>query len=247
KRGNRSFEHFDLAASGTDLDTLARMIRQLQAGMMPPPGEDRPDPPGLAQLIAGLETRADAMAAAKPNPGARVFPRLNRTEYRNSVRALIDLDVDAGQWLPLDQKSANFDNIADEQTISATLLESYLNAASEISRLAVGDRHAPKVDRTYTNSSYVSQHPWDHMEGAPIGTRGGIVVSHVFPADGDYSFTVTFLGGNNTRLEDVAISLNGERVALVRYETQQSGAADGRGAVPMKTEPVHIKAGQYTL
>ena len=74
-----------------------------------------------------------------------------------------------------------------------------------------------------------------------------MVVSHIFPVDGDYSFTVTFLGGNNTRLEDVDISLNGERVSLVRYETQQAGAADGRGAVPMKTEPVHIKAGQYTL
>ena len=155
--------------------------------------------------------------------------------------------MDPGAWLPLDQKSANFDNIADEQTISATLLESYLNAASEISRLAVGDRNAPAVDRAYTNSSYVSQHPWDQVEGAPAGTRGGVVVSHIFPVDGDYSFTVTFLGGNNTRLEDVDISLNGERVSLVRYETQQAGAADGRGAVPMKTEPVHIKAGQYTL
>ena len=155
--------------------------------------------------------------------------------------------MDPGAWLPLDQKSANFDNIADEQTISATLLESYLNAASEISRLAVGDRNAPAVDRTYTNTSYVSQHPWDQVEGAPIGSRGGMVVSHIFPVDGDYSFTVTFLGGNNTRLEDVDISLNGERVSLVRYETQQAGAADGRGAVPMKTEPMHIKAGQYTL
>ena len=247
KRGNRTFEHFDLANAHTDLDTVEAMIRKLQAGMMPPPGEDRPDGPGVIALINSLESRADAIAAAKPNPGSRVFPRLNRTEYRNSVRDLIGLDVDAGQWLPLDQKSANFDNIADEQTISATLLESYLNAAAEISRLAVGDRHAPSVDRTYTNSSYVSQHPWDHLDGAPMGTRGGIVVSHIFPADGFYSFVVTFLGGDNTRLEDVDISLNGQRVSLVRYETLPSPSADKRGAIPMKTEPVHIKAGQYTL
>jgi cytochrome c553 len=247
KRGDVSFDQFDIARAGQNAPLTERMIRKLQAGMMPPPGEERPDAAAYKALISTLEAKADATALARPNPGARPFPRLNRTEYRNSIRALLDLDVDPGAWLPLDQKSANFDNIADEQTISATLLESYLNAASEISRLAVGDRDAPPVDRTYTNTSYVSQHPWDHLEGAPIGSRGGVVVNHVFPVDGEYSFTVSFLGGNNTRLEDLDISLDGRRISLVRYETQQSGAADGRGAVPMKTEPVHIKAGQYTL
>ena len=247
KSGNISFDHFDMAKMGQEVDLAEKMIRKLQAGMMPPPGNDRPDPATYAALIRELESRADAAAAARPNPGTRVFPRLNRPEYRASIKALLDLDVDPGAWLPLDQKSANFDNIADEQTISATLLESYLNAASEISRLAIGDRNAPPVDRTYTNTSYVSQHPWDQLEGAPVGSRGGVVVSHFFPVDGEYSFTVTLLGGNNTRLEDIDISLNGERISLVRYETQQSGAADGRGAVPMKTEPVQLKAGQYTL
>jgi hypothetical protein len=150
-------------------------------------------------------------------------------------------------WLPLDQKSANFANIADEQTISATLIESYLNAAAEISRLAVGDRHAPPVDRAYTNSTYLSQHPWDYIDGAPMGSRGGLVVPHIFPADGEYSFTVTFLGGSLTRLVDVDISNNGERVAVIRYETQPALFQDGRGAAPMKTEPVHIKAGQYDV
>ena len=82
--------------------------------------------------------------------------------------------------------SANFDNIADEQTLSPTLLEAYLNAAADISRLAVGDQNAPSIDHTYTNPTYMSQHPWDRVEGAPYGTRGGMVVSHVFPADGEY-------------------------------------------------------------
>jgi hypothetical protein len=247
KRGSVSFDKFDIAKAGENADLTERMIRKLQAGMMPPPGNERPDAATYASLIATLESKADAAAVARPNPGVRVFPRLNRTEYRNSVRALLDLDVDAGAWLPLDQKSANFDNIADEQTISATLLESYLNAAAEISRLAVGDRNAPPVDRTYTNTSYVSQHPWDHLEGAPIGSRGGMVVSHIFPVDAEYEFEVTFTGGDNSRLEDLDLSLNGQRIALVRYETGQAGAADGRGAIPMKTEPIHIRAGQYTL
>ena len=157
-------------------------------------------PLAVARLISTLEGKADLAATAHPNPGTRVFPRLNRTEYKNSIQALLDLEVDPGLWLPLDQKSANFDNIADEQTISATLLESYLNAASEISRLAVGDKNAPPVDRTYTNTSYVSQHPWDRLEGAPIGSRGGMVVSHIFPADAEYVFEVTFTGGDNSRV-----------------------------------------------
>jgi hypothetical protein len=247
KRGNVSFDHFDVTKAGDNAALTERMIRKLQAGMMPPPGEDRPDPATYAAFIAALEAKADAAALAHPNPGVHTFPRLNRTEYHNSIQSLLDLDVDAGAWLPLDQKSANFDNIADEQTISATLLESYLNAAGDISRLAVGDRDAPTVARTYTNSSYVSQHPWDHLDGSPIGSRGGMVIKHIFPADAEYVFEVTFTGGNNTRLEDLDLSLDGQRIALVRYETGQARAADGTGAVPMKTEPIPIKAGQYTL
>ncbi len=247
KSGSISFERFDIAKVGQNGELAEKMVRKLQAGMMPPPGNDKPESAAYLRFISALEAKADAAALARPNPGSRVFPRLNRTEYRNSIQALLDLDVDAGQWLPLDQKSANFDNIADEQTISATLLESYLNAAAEISRLAVGDRQAPAVNRTYTNTSYVSQHPWDRVEGAPIGSRGGMVVKHIFPVDGEYSFTVTFLGGNNTRMEDVDISLDGHRVSLVKYEQGQAGAADGRGAVPMKSEPVFVRAGQYTL
>src|SRR4029079_2538196 len=129
-----------------------------------------------------LENAVDTAAAAKPNPGVRTFQRLNRPEYALAIKDLLALDVDAGSWLPLDTKSANFDNIADAQSLSPTLLEAYLNAASAISRMAVGDRSATTVDSTYTNAGYISQHPWDHVEGAPYGTRGGSVVEHVFPA-----------------------------------------------------------------
>ncbi len=247
KRGEVSFDKFDMAKAGNNPDLTERMIRKLQAGMMPPPGEERPDAVTHAGFISALEAKADAAAALRPNPGVRTFPRLNRPEYQRAVRELLGIDVDPGQWLPLDQKSANFDNIADEQTLSATLLESYLNAAGDISRLAVGDRLAPTADRTYTSTSYVSQHPWDQLDGAPYGSRGGMVVKPIFPVDAEYVFEVTFTGGDNTRLEDLDLSLNGERIALVRYETGQAGAADGRGAVPMRTEPLLIKAGQHVL
>ena len=142
--------------------------------------------------------------------------------------------------------SANFDNIADEQALSPTLLESYLNAAADISRMAVGDRNARGRSITPTRTpSYVSQHPWDHVEGAPYGTRGGMVVDHVFPADGEYVFEVTLNGGDNARYEDIDISIDGERVALLATRTLPAGGADGRGANGIMTEPVLVKAGQH--
>jgi hypothetical protein len=119
-----------------------------------------------------------------------------------------------------------------------------LNAASAISRMAVGDRNAPAIDHTYTAPGYVSQHPWDHVDGAPFGTRGGIVVDHVFPADAQYVFEVDVLPGSNARFEDIDVSINGARVALIKYENGPAGGADGRGATPMRTEPIFVKAGQ---
>jgi mono/diheme cytochrome c family protein len=247
KRGDLVLTGFKVADTVANAVVAEKIIRKLQAGMMPPPGSRRPAESALAAFQATLEAKLDAAYVARPNPGARPFPRLNRSEYAQAIKDLLTLDVDAGSWLPLDQKSANFDNIADEQTITATLLESYLNAASDISRLAVGDRKAEPLNRTYTNTSYVSQHPWDRIEGAPYGTRGGMVVNHVFPVDAEYVFEVTLTGGDNSRLEDLDLSLNGERIALVRYEQQPAGAADGRGAAPMETEPILVKAGQYKV
>ncbi len=247
RTGGLSLESFDLARVADHADVAERMIRKLQAGMMPPPPAKRPDAATYRALITALETTVDAANALAPNPGGRTFQRLNRPEYAAAIRGLLGLRIEAGDWLPLDQKSANFDNIADAQALSPTLLEGYLNAASDISRMAVGDRHAASVDSTYTNPSYVSQHPWDHVEGAPYGTRGGMVVDHVFPADAEYVFELTFLSGDNTRFEDVDVSIDGERIALVQYETGDAGGADGRGAVPMQTDPIFVRAGQHKV
>ena len=189
----------------------------------------------------------DEFAAANPNPGRRTFQRLNRPEYERAIADLLDLDVDAANWLPLDQKSANFDNIADEQGLSPTLLEAYLNAAGDISRMAVGDRQAARVDVTYTNPSYVSQHPWDHVEGAPYGTRGGMVVNHVFPADAEYEFELLVISGDNARGEDIDVSIDGQRVALVKFENAPAAAADGRGGYPFRTEPLLVRAGEHKV
>ena len=241
--GNLSLENFDVAAADRAPEVAERMVRKLRAGMMPPPGVRRPAGDTLLSLVETLEEVLDAAAAERPNPGARTFQRLNRPEYEAAVHDLLALSVDAGEWLPLDQMSANFDNIADAQALSPTLVESYLNAAAEISRWAVGSRSAPSVDRAYRNSDYTSQHPWDRVEGAPYGTRGGIVVNHVFPADGEYVFRLGFSSGANSRFEDVDVSVDGEQVALLHY-ARTGGGADGRGAAPISTEPVFVRAGQ---
>ena len=246
-RGNLSLERFDVEDAAEHADVAERMVRKLRAGMMPPPGPRRPDAAALLNLVETLERRLDEAAALAPDPGSRPFQRLNRAEYEQAIRDMLDLDVDAGDWLPLDPVSANFDNIADAQTLSATLLEAYLNAASAISRLAVGERSGRPVDHTHTNSEYVSQHPWDHVEGAPYGTRGGLVVDHVFPADAEYIFGLTFTSGANTRIEDIDVSIDGERVALLHYNTDRQVDADGRGGVSTATRPVFVRAGTHRV
>ena len=248
RAGDMSMSGLDLAHPEESADVAEAMIRKLRAGMMPPYGQARPDEETLINFAASLEAGIDHEAALNPNPGGRAFQRLNRPEYERAIRDLLTLEVDAGNWLPLDQMLANFDNMADAQLLSPTLLEAYLNAAAAISRIALGDRNAPEIDETYTNSQYISQHPWDHVEGSPYGTRGGMVVDHVFPADGEYVFELTFTSGNNTRLDDVDISIDGERVALLLYDTNGGGAgADGRGGVPVQTPPLAVRAGQHRV
>jgi len=241
--GNLSLEGFLVEEADRNADVAERMVRKLRAGMMPPPGTRRPAGDTLAALVERLEEVLDGAAAQGASPGERTFQRLNRAEYAGAVHDLLGLRVDAGDWLPLDQMSANFDNIADVQAMSPTLVESYLNAAAEISRWAVGDRTAPAVDRSYKVSEYTSQHPWDRVEGTPYGTRGGVVVEHVFPADGEYVFELGFSSGSNSRFEDIDISIDGESVALLHHARTGAGA-DGRGAAPISTGRIFVRAGQ---
>jgi mono/diheme cytochrome c family protein len=247
KPGGLSLAAYDVSRAADHAEITEAMIRKLRAGMMPPPGSTRPNAATYAALITALETTVDNAAVAKPNPGVRTFQRLNRPEYARAIEDLLALEVDAGSWLPLDTKSANFDNIADAQSLSPTLLESYLNAAAAISRMAVGDRHAQTIDSTYTAPGYLSQHPWDHVDGTPFGTRGGMVVKHVFPADAEYVFEVSMVSGANARFEDIDISIDGARVALLEYEPGPAGGADGRGGRGVRTEPVVVRAGQHSV
>ena len=239
--GNLSLESFDVDAAHESAETAERMIRRLRAGMMPPVGASRPAGDTLLTLVERLETVVDDAAAADPNPGVRRFQRLNRPEYERVIRDLLDLEIDAGAWLPADTYLGSFDNVSAAQGLSTTLLEAYLRAATEISRMAVGNPNAVSGTGKYDNPIEVSQHAWDHIEGTPFGTRGGMVVNHTFPADGEYVFTVETLLGAGVGLEDLDISIDGEGVALLALEHS------GGRSVPIQTEPIFVTAGQHDV
>ena len=239
--GNLSLTGFDVEAAPEAAETAERMIRKLRAGMMPPPGMPRPSADTLQALVETLETSIDQAAARNPNPGNRTFQRLNRAEYEQSIKDLLGLEIDAAQYLPLDTKSANFDNIADVQMLSPTLLEAYLNGASEISRLAVGDREASVKETIYRLEKRASQ--MVHVEGTPYGSRGGISVVHTFPADAEYVFWLQFEAvGKRAKGEQLEISFDGERVALLDIDLSEVEYADP-GSSRMETDSIFVRAG----
>jgi hypothetical protein len=241
-RGNLSLSEFDIAKAPQLAETAEKMIVKLRAGMMPLPGARRPSPDTLLTLVETLETLIDEAADEQRTPGTRPFQRLNRAEYARLIEDVLGLRIDPEEWLPADQISASFDNIADVQAMSPTLMDAYMTAASEVARQAVGQADAPVTAKTYTNPATVSQHEWEAVEGAPYGTRGGISVLHTFPADGEYIFSMGFISGWGERFHDIDISVEGERVALVHY----GGDIDfqGRKTFPVETDPVFIRAGQ---
>jgi hypothetical protein len=249
-RGNLTLESFDVANPEGDPEVAEKVIRKLTAGMMPPPSARRPDEASLVELRTSLEDRLDAAAAADPNPGRRSFQRLNRAEYRAAVHELLGLDVDVDAFLPPETMSNNFDNIADVQNMSATLMEGYLRAAAHVSHLALGDPSATASSSTYKVPRTASQ--LERAEGAPFGTRGGTSVVHTFPADGEYVFRMElhpsptgWLYGRTSLGEQLEVSIEGERVALFDIDRWMS-EADPTG-MRLETEAIHVTAGPHRV
>ena len=239
--GNLSLAGFEVENAPNRPETAEKMIRKLRAGMMPPPGMPRPSPDTLLALVEELETRVDREALMNPNPGGRTFQRLNRAEYTESIKDLLGLQIDVGEYLPLDTKSANFDNIADVQMLSPTLLEAYLTAASEISRLAIGDREVTPTETVYSAEKRASQ--MVHVEGTPFGSRGGVAAEHIFPADGEYTFWFQFQSvGKRAVGEQLELSFDGERVALLDIDLSEAEYADPT-STRIETEPIFVRAG----
>ena len=246
RSGSFALSSLDLARPDLNAEQAEKVILKLRTGMMPPAGMPRPNEETLKAFASALETDVDRVAASRPNPGRPLLHRLNRTEYQNSIRDLLGLDIGAASLLPPDDTSFGFDNIAAVLSTSPTLMEAYVRAAGKISRLAVGDPTMKPIVETYRLAQEFSQ--VRHVEGTPVGTRGGMAVVHNFPADGQYSFkmtlyftTNTFLFGSTGSGEQLEVAVNGERVALLDVNPLMKVDED------LRTPPVAIEAGPQTI
>jgi hypothetical protein len=188
KTGGLTLQNIDVANVPANAETWEMVIRKLRVGAMPPSGMPKPSASDVSALLSSLESSLDKAYAANPNPGRATLHRLNRTEYANSVRDLLALDVDASTLLPPDDESYGFDNNADVLGVSPSLLERYVSASRKVSRLAVGDPTQGAVAQTFRTRPDLSQA--NRVEGLPLGTRGGLLMHYNFPLDGKYAIKI---------------------------------------------------------
>ncbi|MBK7116854.1 MAG: DUF1592 domain-containing protein [Proteobacteria bacterium] len=236
------------AATMADMPDMGeKVIKRLRVGMMPPVGKDRPPYDVVQKLAQSLEQSIDKRAASMgvhlPAPGLH---RLNRTEYTNAIRDLLALNINAARFLPSDDSSHGFDNMAGTLTTSPALMEAYLSAAGRISRLAIGTETAPTL-AVFDAPHDTSQN--EYVEGLPFGTRGGMLIEHEFPADGEYVLTVKGMTGyftavlGNVKGEKLEVTVDGKRVYLYDWDTEIATKRGDGG----KTPPLPIKAGFHRI
>jgi mono/diheme cytochrome c family protein len=211
KSGGLTLEGLELADVAAHAETWEKVVRKVRTGMMPPSGAPRPGRPVLDAFAAAMEARLDRAAVPGANLATPALHRLNRTEYANAIRDLLSLEVDVTTLLPGDGASEGFDNLAEALSISPTLIQGYVSAAMKISRLAVGDRTLPPSQTTYPAPPQLVQSA--HIDGLPLGTRGGMRVTHFFPLDAEYDFG-TGGGGGRGGGAGLDITIDGERVTV---------------------------------
>ncbi|HEX5226326.1 MAG TPA: DUF1592 domain-containing protein [Bryobacteraceae bacterium] len=258
KTAGLMLDKLDIDHAGQHAEAWEKVVRKLRGGMMPPQGMPRPQQVQIDGLITWLEASLDKAAAAHPEPGRAPLHRLNRTEYANAIRDLLDLKVDVSSLLPADDESNGFDNIAEVLRVSPSLLEAYLGASREVASLAVGDPKARPISQIIQVPPDLAQA--EHIEGLPLGTRGGILIEHNFPLDADYEFSVVILRnivGYVTGMEfphQLEISIDGKRAFIApvggkedleRVDTNLALAGDTLDA-RLKTK-VHISAGPHKV
>jgi hypothetical protein len=225
-------------------DVWEKVVRKLRARQMPPVGKERPDNAVYDAVIASLEASLDRAAAAHPDPGrTATMRRLTRTEYQNAIRDLLALDVDVTSLLPADESSYGFDNVTVGD-LSPTLLDRYVAAAEKISRLAIGGPARSPGGNTFRIPADVTQE--DHLEGLPIGTRGGTLIHYTFPQDGDYEIQIRLTRDRDEHVEglsephDLELLLDRERVQLftVKPPVREPG-------LPDTAQPSHAKVDEH--
>jgi hypothetical protein len=244
KTANLLLDQLDLTKLGEHRDVAEVVVRKARAGLMPPTNMPRPDAATFDALLRWMENQLDG--SAHPHLPAPGLHRLNRVEYANAMRDLLALEVDSSKFLPVDDSTKGFDNIAGALTMSPALMEAYLSAAGKISRLAIGTVDGP--------TQWVWDVPGDsaqnhHIEGLPFGTRGGIRIEHTFPADGEYAFNVKGLTGYFQRVlggitgEKLEILVDGERVHLFDWDRDISNTT-GNGKW---TPRIPVTAGHHVV
>ncbi|MGP0074326.1 MAG: DUF1592 domain-containing protein [Bryobacteraceae bacterium] len=258
KTGGLSLQSADMTNIPAGAETWEKVIHKLSLGAMPPQGMPRPDQASIDGLVSWLTTSIDRAVVANPQPGRATLHRLNRTEYANAVRDLLGLEVDPAPLLPADDESYGFDDIADVLRTSPSLLERYMSASWNLSRLAVGDPNITADTATYRAKPDLSQN--EHMEGLPLGTRGGLAARHYFPLDGEYVIRVRLWRATADvikgleELHQVEISIDGQRVKLAtiggKDEQELSYTNSGKSAAEIDarlTVHVPVKAGMRTV
>jgi cytochrome c551/c552 len=247
KTGGLALDQSDPAHVSEQAETWEKVVRKLRAGMMPPQGLPRPDAATYEALTVSLENSLDKAAAGKPKLATPGVHRMNRTEYANAIRELLGLEIDPAVYLPADDSSYGFDNVASGLQLSPALVEGYVTAASKITRLALGHETGWSRKMYHVREDYSQE---DHIDGLPFGTRGGLLIRHYFPADGEYTIawlpvrtTVGGLYGGDNEGEQVEVLLDGDRLKLFKL-----GADVPLTANREKNEvQVNIKAGTHAV
>jgi cytochrome c5 len=249
-----NLENLDFTNFEKDGVIWEKVIRKLRMRAMPPQGMPRPDEAAYDAIVKYMEDGRDRLAETKPNPGRPTLNRLNRTEYANAIRDLLALEVDVAELLPADDIGYGFDNIGDVLQVSPFLMERYLLAARKISRTAIGDTSMPVTYQTYNVHHGLVQN--DRLsESAPIGSRGGTIVRHYFPVDGEYEISVTvqrsrddeYLGFERERKID--LRLDDERLLLSTLAASDKKILLGSGTPPDANLKVrrNVDAGMHEI
>ena len=217
KTAGLTLDALDLSHVSRNAESWEKVVRKIRTGAMPPAMLPRPDKAAADGVVAWLETELDRAAVEHPNPGRPTLHRLNRSEYRNAIRDLLALEIDAASLLPADNAGYGFDNNADALSLSPALMERYLEAAAKISQMALGRvRGSPAPETVFV--------PTDRdqtirvSDDLPWGSRGGLAFRFFFPVDGEYEFQIRptqsgVAGGYRVTAEDqLDVSIDDARV-----------------------------------
>ena len=244
KTAGIAFDNADLSDVSKDGELWEKALRKLRGGMMPPPGARRPDAAAVDAFTSGLERELDAAAARRPNPGRVAIHRLNRAEYANAIEDLLAIRIDSAALLPKDDEADGFENVASVLTVSPSFLDQYISAARVVTARAMGNGAARPGSATYRPVRGTDQAV--HVAGLPLGTRGGLLVEHLFPADGDYKLNINglaaagYVRGMEYR-HTLIVTLDGAKV----FEGQIGGEEDIRAIDQQQASAVAAINGRF--